>query len=178
MGASDLDILHRLGADEIGRQRIAEQVRYGHLRVAVLHRAADIPRGIARQNAHQDRASRLASPRPTHEQAFAARREGQQRKQDVGRIALCRRQRQLGATVAHRESRRWGRVVFDVVMRADDRVVDDPEIGLPQLFIERSRLRFGYRPGLDRAIEQLRDVIAFSRPTHLRVRRGLRQRRK
>ena len=53
----------RLGVHEIGRQRIAEQIGDGHLRMAVLHRAPHVAHGIARQHAHEHRAGRLAPAR-------------------------------------------------------------------------------------------------------------------
>jgi hypothetical protein len=41
-------------------------------------------------------------------------------------------------------------VIFDVVKRADDRMVDDPEIGLPELLIERQRRAGGLLGNGDR----------------------------
>ena len=125
-----------LGADEVGRQRVAEQVGDGHLRLAVLDRPPDLAQRVAGEDAHQDGAGGLAAAGAADEQALAPRREGQQRQQHEARVALARGQGEAALGVAEHERLRRAVVVLDVVVRADDRVVDDPEVGLAQLLVE------------------------------------------
>src|SRR5262249_20650378 len=47
------DGVHTAGADQIGRERIAEKVGDGHLRLAVLNGALDLAQGIAGQQTHE-----------------------------------------------------------------------------------------------------------------------------
>jgi hypothetical protein len=137
LAPGDADVLHLLRAHEVGRQRIAEQVGDGHLRVAVLHGAADLAHRIAGENAHEQGAGGLAAARAADEQTFPPRGEGQQRQQDVTRIALRGRQREPALAVAEDVKSPGTLIVLDIVVRADDRAVDDPEVRLAQFLVER-----------------------------------------
>ena len=52
-----------LRADQVGGQRVAEQVGDGHLRLAVLHGPPHVVERVAGQHAHQDGAGRFAAAR-------------------------------------------------------------------------------------------------------------------
>jgi hypothetical protein len=85
------DVFDSLRVHEIGRERIAEQVRDRHLRMAVLHRAPDFTNRIPADHAHEDRTRGFAATGPADEETFPPRRKRQQRQEHVARITLCRR---------------------------------------------------------------------------------------
>lgn len=60
---------------EIGGQWVAQQVRDGHLRMAMLHRPLHFFDRINRQHAHRDGTGCLAPARAAYEKAFAPRRK-------------------------------------------------------------------------------------------------------
>ncbi len=129
---SDPDRIDTLRRNQIGGQWIAEQIGDRHLRMAVLHRTPHFTHRIAGQHTHQYGARRPAPTGSADEEAFEPRRKGEQRQQHIARIALRRRQRQQALAIAYTKLRRWPVLILDVVVRADDRGVDDPEIGLAQ----------------------------------------------
>ena len=98
----DPDILHVLGVDQIGGQRVAQQVGDGHLRMAVLHGPPHFAHRIAGQHAHQERAGGLAAAGAADKQAFPPRGKGQQRQQHETGIALRGGQGQAALAVAER----------------------------------------------------------------------------
>lgn len=130
-------VLRAGGFDQVGGQRAAQQVCHRHLRMTMLHPAADFGNRVAGQDAHQYRTGRLAPARSADEQAPSPDREVEQGDQDEAAVGLAAGKIDLGLGVAESETLVSAVEVVDVVMRADDRLVDDPEVGLTQLFIER-----------------------------------------
>ena len=123
---------------------------------------------VAGQHAHEDGAGGLAAPRPADEQAALARAR---RSAAAAARTTSRTGRWAGAGRCRR--RRSGRcgapvVELDVVVRRDDRVVDDPEVGLPQLLVERQRRRGFARPRRRRPLVELCDVELPLRPRQRR----------
>src|SRR5438093_5542201 len=104
--------------------------------MSMLHCAAYFAHWITGQDAHQNCACRFASARTADEQAFAPGRECQQREQDEAGVTLSGGERQRSFAVSNRICLRRSIVVLDIVVRADDRIVHDPEVSLPKFFIE------------------------------------------
>jgi hypothetical protein len=170
LAPGDLDRLHALGVHEARRQRVAEQVRDRHLRLAVLDALLHLAVRIAGEQADDRRDDRLAAARPTDEQAAPAHGEVEQGQEHVARVALGRGQAHAHALVAEREARRRRVIVFDVVEGADDRAVDDPEVGLAQLLVERRALVALARSVPERPGVELGHVEARGRLLGARIR--------
>src|SRR5262249_7463349 len=64
LAPGDLDAFHVLGGQQRLGEGIAEQVGNGHLRLAVLDGSAQVAEVIARKDAHENGAGRLAPARP------------------------------------------------------------------------------------------------------------------
>src|ERR1044072_5444806 len=105
--------------------------------LAVLNGPLYIFDRIARDDAHQNGARGFAAPRPSDQQTTAAQNEVQQRQQHKARIALIRRQNDAAFLIAESEYLRRPVIIFDVIIRTDDGVIDYPEISLTEFFIER-----------------------------------------
>src|SRR5262249_51774658 len=91
----------------------------------------------ASQHAHEDRTCGLAATRSTDEQAPPPDREVQQRKEHEAAVGLTAGQVHLCLRIAEAKTLMRTVVVLNVVVRADAGVVDDPEVGLPELLVER-----------------------------------------
>lgn len=124
----DADVVRVLRDHEVGGQRFTDEVGHGHLWVTVLQRASDFAHWVPSEHVHQDCARSLAAPRPTNQHALASRREHEQRHQQIARVTLRGRQVQHAACVTDAVAGTAVRLVSDVVMQADDCLVDDQSL--------------------------------------------------
>src|SRR6185295_17632672 len=101
---------------------------------------------------------RLPAPRATDEEALAARGEGEQREEDEAGVALRGREGEAALAVAQGERLRRAVVELHVVVGGDDGRVDDPEVGLAQLLVQRRPGGRGVGRRGERAAVEVRHV--------------------
>jgi hypothetical protein len=110
------NVLGSGGIDQVGGQGITEQVCDRHLRMTVLHPAADFGHRVARQNAGQYGTCRLAAAAPANEQAPSPNGEVEQRDQDEAALGLAAGKVDLGLRVAKPEALVSAGEVLDAVV--------------------------------------------------------------